>query len=342
MVQTNAFVPVVSDFLSEVSLGDPRIHGSLAVFPLLSKRDPVRDYLVLEEAIAQKLVTVTERKGSATVPELELENRSDQDVLLLDGEMLVGGRQDRILAISLLAGAKSTLTVPVACCEAGRWRTMRRGDLFESADWHGHSRMRAEMSKQVSLHLACSGRAATDQSALWVEQARSQQAHDVDSPTAGMRDVYDSLKESLEKQLDTFKPEANQVGALVMSAGKVVGLDAFDQAATYGKLHARLARGYGLDALELEGRKPVEPKREAAEEFLRLVAGARDQVFPTVGLGEQHRVENGGVTGSALAVESKVIHLSAFASDEVDPRARDEEPESHPIIRQRSRRPRAF
>ena len=319
MVPVDERVAVVSEFLSGVSLGEPRTQGSLVLFPLLSEREAAREYLVLAEALAQKMVEVTEREGGASVPELLLNNGSDKDVLMLDGEMVVGGMQDRVLAISILAAAKSKLKLPVACTEAGRWGTRRSGMRFASADWHSHAKMRAHLSEQVSASLAFCQRVSADQGDLWDEQSRSQRAHRVASPTSRMTDVYDRLEDQLGKQLDTFKPEANQVGALVMMAGSVVGLDAFDQAATYEKLHDRLARGYGLDVLELEA-KPVEPKREVAAEFLRLVAGARDQAFPTVGRGEQHRLENGGVTGSALAVEGKVIHLSAFAQEDQDGR----------------------
>jgi hypothetical protein len=71
--------------------------------------------------VQRDLARVTEVSAIGGVPELKLINDADRPVLLLDGEELVGAKQNRILNVTVLAGAHSTIVIPVSCVEAGRW-----------------------------------------------------------------------------------------------------------------------------------------------------------------------------------------------------------------------------
>ncbi len=56
------------------------------------------------------------------MPELRFVNHCERPVLLLDGEELVGAKQNRILNLTVLVPAHQTIVIPVSCVEAGRWR----------------------------------------------------------------------------------------------------------------------------------------------------------------------------------------------------------------------------
>ena len=62
-------------------------------------------YLTLDEALPRGL-RITETSASGSVPELALHNPLDDNVLLYDGEELVGAKQNRILNVAVLAGAR--------------------------------------------------------------------------------------------------------------------------------------------------------------------------------------------------------------------------------------------
>ena len=95
-------------------------HRGIVVAPLFPRRDPVADYVTLDEALPRGL-RITEVDEAGSVPELVVENPLDERVLLYDGEELVGAKQNRILNVSVLVEAKSKLTIPVSCVEQGRW-----------------------------------------------------------------------------------------------------------------------------------------------------------------------------------------------------------------------------
>ena len=59
-------------------------------------------------------------KGGS-VPDLLVENRGDVRVLFLEGEELIGAKQNRILNTSVLVAAHTKVKIPVSCVERGRW-----------------------------------------------------------------------------------------------------------------------------------------------------------------------------------------------------------------------------
>ena len=90
-------------------------------------------YLTLGEAIKTKTVHIEEISEQGSVPEILFENSDDVPVLLLDGQELIGAKQHRILNLTILVPARSTLAIPVSCVEGGRWHWSRR-DFAESED----------------------------------------------------------------------------------------------------------------------------------------------------------------------------------------------------------------
>lgn len=112
---------LASEF-AQITIETPVSFQNLTLVPLLRPSSTaVPDYLLLERAIAQGLARVTEMAADGSVPELRFQNDSDQPVLLLDGEELIGAKQNRILNVTVLAPAKQIITIPVSCVEAGRW-----------------------------------------------------------------------------------------------------------------------------------------------------------------------------------------------------------------------------
>src|SRR5258708_21257009 len=115
---------------SQLEIGRSSEFRNLSLFPLMRRSVPVpeMDYLLLEDGIAQGKVRVTELHAGGSVPELRLENTADLPVLLVDGEELVGAKQNRVLNLTILAPAKQPTVITVSCVEAGRWR-MESPDL---------------------------------------------------------------------------------------------------------------------------------------------------------------------------------------------------------------------
>jgi len=141
----------ISDLLSGVSIGDPARHGRLEVFPLFAATLETDAFILLDEALAAKTVDVTETSEQGAVPVLKFLSRSPVPVLLLDGEELVGAKQNRILNASILAPAEADMLLPVSCVEAGRWRYSTHS--FRAAEHALFAKARArKAARMAAMH----------------------------------------------------------------------------------------------------------------------------------------------------------------------------------------------
>src|SRR6266446_527252 len=168
-MQTLASVAPISSLLETLEVAEPLIHGALTVIPLLAPGAAEPDWLTLAEAGAA--VTIGEVSAAGEVPALSVVNDADRPVLLLDGEELIGAKQNRILNTSVLVAARATLRIPVSCVEQGRWSY--RGKRFDPTDASLFASARAKKASRVSASLRALGRHTSDQGEIWRDVART-------------------------------------------------------------------------------------------------------------------------------------------------------------------------
>ena len=304
----------LSDLISGLTIHAPLRHRNLVLFPLTGEGAAGADYLVLDEALERGLAHITEVSEAGSVPELAFENDAERDVLLLDGEELVGARQNRILNISILVGAKQKLVVPVSCVERGRWSYRSRE--FGSAGRKLYAKARAAKMAQVSRSMESHAGRMSDQSFLWQDLAEKRVRMSVDSHTEAMGDLYEAREDALAGYGQAFKPVPGQVGAVFAIDGQVRGVEILDKPDTFARFLAKLVGSYAMDAIDTE--QPVErvPSLEQAGAFLARIGATTEKSFPALGKGEPLRLEGERLAGGALLAEGRVVHLAAFALDE--------------------------
>ena len=297
---------VVDGYLEALRVGEGMHFDRMTLFPVFRDGESPLRYLVLEEALAAGLVEVREQP-SARVPELSLVNRSDGMVLVLDGEEVAGGKQNRMANASFLIAPWSELALPVTCVEHGRWHDV--APSFDSGE-AGYFSLRREKEEQVRANLRAMGAMASDQLAMWDSMAARQSRAGISSATGAMGDLYQGMAKSLSEYERAFRAVEGAVGMAVALNGRMAGADLFDQAATAAKLWRKLVRSYGLDALDGGEGGPV--GRDRAERLLRRLIGARVESFPSAGLGHDLRLAGDRAVGSALLFEGVVVHLAIF------------------------------
>lgn len=302
---------IIADTLSHTSVGQPVSFSNLTMFPLLNGGEEAADYLTLDDAIKQGLATVTEVSRSGSVPELRFTNKGGLPVLLLDGEELIGAKQNRILNLTILAPAHQELNIPVSCVERGRWSY--RSAAFTSAPRAQFAGARANRLASVSFSLRESGRAASDQSAVWQDIDRMAADLKVASATSAMSDIYQSYAPNLDKCVQRLSPVKAQVGAAFAINGEIIGFDLFDRASTLKKLLPKLVSSYAIQALSRGAAEAVEaPREEAVRELLDAVSNSQGRSFTATGEGEDVRIEEAGLSAAALVAKGRLIHLCGF------------------------------
>lgn len=154
---------IVDGYLAALRVGEGKSFGGMTLFPVSREGESPLRYRVLAEALADGAVEVRERP-SATVPELWLVNRSDEMVLAMDGEEIVGGKQNRMVNASFLIAPKSEVMLPVTCVEHGRWHDVAPRFMPGEA---APAFLRRAKDEQVKANLRAASRPMADQGAVW-------------------------------------------------------------------------------------------------------------------------------------------------------------------------------
>ncbi len=244
------------------------------------------------------------------VPELTIVNNGAVPVLVLDGEELVGAKQNRIVNLSILVPAHTKLPLPSRASRPHRWQ--HRSRAFAAAGRTHYASGRAMKVQQVSCSLQMHGERHADQGAIWADIDAKSERMAAPSPTRAAAAMYDKARADLDAFQARLEAVPRQVGAVFAINGAIVGLELFDSAATWRKSMRKIVESYGLDALdrreEKKGRARRDPKR-----FLASVSAAAVETFPAVGLGEDLRLRAPRIAGAALAVDQQLVHLLAYA-----------------------------
>lgn len=291
-------------------VGDSIAVSNLTVFPLLAGEESPAGYATLDEALAAGFVRVTEVSDAGHVPELTIVNDGTVPVLVLDGEELVGAKQNRIVNLSIMVPPRSKLPLPVSCVEAGRWA--HRSRTFAAAGRAHYASGRAMKLRQVSYFMRASGARHADQGAIWNDIDAKAERMAACSPTHAAAAMYDQAREELEAFQSRLQAAPAQVGAIFAINNRIVGLEAFDSAATWRKSMRKIVESYGLDALDRRGEPGSRGRRDPGR-FLSSVASGEAERFKAVGMGEDLRLRGRGVEGAALAVDDEVVHVLAYA-----------------------------
>jgi ARG/rhodanese/phosphatase superfamily protein len=268
------------------------------------------EYLTLDQAMKEGQIEIGEVSEGGNVPELMVLNRSERPVLLLDGEELVGAKQNRVLNITVLVPEKTELRIPVSCVEQGRWSY--RGRNFESKGRTLYAEGRAEKMMHVTASLRSTGARYANQSAVWNSVAKKAAGHDVQSSTGAMEDIYEQLDEQMKAYRSIPRPEGAS-GAIFCIDGKPVGIELFDCPAIFRGVFTKLVDSYAVDALDT--RDPVSHTTRSRERdrLIKWVATAPGSRHKALGLGDDLRMESPRIVGGALEAEDRLVYLSAFA-----------------------------
>ena len=112
-------VQTMTKTIDTLSIGLPKIWRALSLYPLYRHDEQRREYVSAAEAMRTGELTVSDAP-QASVPTLHADNTSGKTVFFVAGEVVFGGRQDRIVTESFLVPPGGA-SIPVACVEAGRW-----------------------------------------------------------------------------------------------------------------------------------------------------------------------------------------------------------------------------
>lgn len=263
----------VGEFRESWKVLEPITRRNLSIYPVVSSLGAdTSAFLTLDEGVASGSVKILERGqlqgaiyrrrdgrrwppqveqnpegGSASVNELVLVNESSRPLLLLAGEVVAGGKQNRIIGVDLLVPPKSDpVPLTVFCVEHGRWTA--GGGGFGSAKAIAHPQIRREAQGNKS------------QQGVWDSVSRAAGALAAASPTQDYKQVLEnpevkrrvdetaqSIQADYERELREQIRGRSAVGVVVAINGEIVWSDVFPTADLFRRYWPKLLRSYVME-----------------------------------------------------------------------------------------------
>src|SRR5439155_9550004 len=297
----------------EWRLLDPVVYENISIFPVVSSQSQdTSPFLTLEEGLATGEVTVAEQGAQvlqrsrdgrpvylpqyntgASVNQLVLINRSRRPLLLLAGELVSGGKQDRVIGKERIVPVGAPpLPLDVFCVEHGRWTGSSQ---FAAAKTIVHPSVRERAAvdqKQTEVWDAV--RSGTTLKAAPAAPAARMTMGDIQGAIAsnGRTEAYEQIYQSraLGVSIDDFVDEVQRrfanataglkaervVGVVEAYGGEVAWSDSFASGDLFGHYWRKLLRSYAVEALTRPSYRQV-ASRDNANEFLRRLNGRETQ-----------------------------------------------------------------
>jgi len=299
----------------DVRVGDPVGHGRVRVFPLFRDRQAGgQDYVLADQAMRDGSVDVTEVSDAGSVPELQVENRLDRDVLFLEGEELHGAKQHRVLNTSVLVGAGKTARLPVSCVEAGRWH--HESKRFGHRGLHSHPKLRHHLKKGSADSIKRIGRHESDQHAIWEEIRSTHDQLHTPSTTGSLHDSHAAQAQRIEDIRKDLAHVEGAHGMAVAVGGRLTCMDLFDRPETMRKVWRRILSGPVLQSLASGTEEDPEPEKDLVGDLLAELRGSEWEEAKPACDGREYRCRvSEQVEASSLNVEEDLVHCSATVGD---------------------------
>jgi len=290
----------------EWRLGAPVSSGNLTIFPVTSDDWPsTGGFITLDEGLKSGGVTITELGGSrlvrhrgqsdnAEVNTLALTNKSGKTLILLAGELLVGGKQDRIVDHDrLVPSDDAPIALGVFCVEHGRWQgsTAAFGHNqtavhppggarnFMGGSGGGGAGAGGPLGGQIANPaVRAKAEAKKSQSEVWSQVSETTEVVKATSASGALTRAYQDGKVAMRtgpyiRDLKDKCAGKNVVGVVVAVNGEPVNSDIFASPSLFRRYWPKLLESYALEAISAG--KPVRQgvDRLDAQSFLSRVEG---------------------------------------------------------------------
>jgi len=306
------------NFLEKPNESSAYTYGNLRIYPVRAKESfkkeftSVGNYMTLREAIGKNRIKITESSSSGTVNNLVIENISKDTIIIITGDVIKGGKQDRIVSQDIvLSPSSGKKTLPVYCVESGRWSSSQNNAAGISARNNASvsdNKSAAEFNgyyNKGSVSLRKVVEKDKDQSKVWSKVDELNSANKTETSTK----TYTAMTQSADftKKLDQyisffknkFEKDSSVVGVVVVTGNKVIGCDMFATHDLFMKQFESLLHSYATEAI-VTG-KPVNIATTTVKSYTdKLLAN------------ESAQQETLKEKGNSFSEKGKKLRVSAF------------------------------
>lgn len=271
--------------------------------PVLSNEPKPSNFITMDKNNTNNFLL----KETGSVNSLLVENLSNKPLLVLNGEIFVGAKQDRVANESVLVPKNSAMEIKVSCVEQGRWVYKTQEFSRGKNMFNYHSKGIKDLLNTSAKHNQPSG---SVQDNVWRSIQSKQKRMGVSSNTGSVNDTYKKFDQKLSQLKDIVIEESNQIGLLVIIPGKYIGLDLFINNETFKKYKDRLYKSHLLELMDHTNDRYSETSINSF--MLQIMYGSEVANEKTVGEELSIYEKSYQLSSNALVLDTNLIHLTAI------------------------------
>lgn len=289
-------------------------YKALSIYELSAHPEDSFQYISGDTAIREKKIEVNEISESGSVNNIFIFNQSDDYIFFMDGDILEGAKQNRVINTSIFLAPKTKNTIPVSCVEQGRWN--KQSDQFKSSDYTVPTMMRASKASFIKKNLDENKGHYADQSKVWEDVEHFSVSYCVSSPTSNLSDVVTSEQKTFDQYVKKFKPNEDANGMALFIKNRLLHIDIFNRRNIYAEYFPKMIKGAAVEAhsLKIDDKNlPTEAEiKFKTMDFLDRIALLPLNEHPGIGVGRELRFDTEEMTGFSLKYKDELIHFTAM------------------------------
>ena len=218
----------------------------------------VGKYTPLQEAIQAKKIKITEKPSGGSVNDLTVQNISSDTIIVICGDVVKGGQQDRIVQEDIVLAPKSgKKNLKVFCVESGRWSRLDANETGTRNAAIAMDKKPAEFKgyyNKGSVSLRKVVEKEKDQARVWskVEEINKKNNTQNETKTYTAITTSGGFSKKLDSYLKFFNNKFNDpniIGLVVVTGNKVIGCDLFATNGLFKGQLPSLLHSYATEAI---------------------------------------------------------------------------------------------
>ncbi len=268
-------------FEIDLSENDELTHENLRIYPVIATESFINENVApskmksLSEGIKTKGFYVTEKKpygrfeDSGAVNSLTIQNKSDETIYIMQGDVVSGGNQDRVIAQNVVVPPRTITDIEVYCVEKGRWQY--RNENIEGDDAESKKK-RKIFAFSGYYNVASNGlrktvRETKNQQSVWTKVGELTSKNNAKTSTGTYTGLegsneFTNKRDAYVKFFDgKLMDSKNVVGFIAVSGNDIIGADIFGHPQLFKNKFNSLLHGYVTDAITDGSKVNITEKR---------------------------------------------------------------------------------
>lgn len=269
------------------------------------------EYVSSNYALKNKIITVKEMNEQGSVNNLVVENNSPHFVFFMDGDVLVGAKQNRVLNTSVLLEPESITKITVSCIEQGRWKN--KSKTFTNSEYSLPAKLRKMKSINIKNNLKSNKSYYANQSELWSEINAYEICHEYNSETMDLNELMMAKENNFKKFIEDFHFDKDANGLAMFSGDKLINVEIFNKSDIYKEYFSKMLYSTAMEIYHLD-KSDSKMQKDDAEDIVKIELKKLDSYdsknYPGLGVGTEKRYDTFEFSCHSLSYNENIIHFA--------------------------------